>query len=225
MTLGKSVRIPLIVVIAFWLIELFESSTGLNLDALGIYPRSVSGLIGIVFSPFLHGSFEHLASNSISFILLLASILFFYPGIARQVIWGVYLTTGIGVWLFARPAYHIGASGLIYGFAGFLFFFGVFRKDTKSLNISLLMAFLYHGMLYGVFPNQQGVSWESHFIGALSGASFAYMLRGYKGDAPPASPEDDSTPSWYPEEGYRNIEGERYKYEYKEGEGEAKSEE
>ncbi|MEN7547166.1 rhomboid family intramembrane serine protease [Rapidithrix thailandica] len=214
MTLSKSIRLPLSVVCVYWLIEVVEYNLQLDLGHWGILPRSFVGLPGILLSPFLHGNFNHLLSNTPTFIVLGGSILFFYPAIYKKIILYTYLMTGIGVWLFAREAYHIGASGLIYGFASFLFFSGIFRKDLKSLTISVVVALLYGGMVYGIFPNQPGVSWESHFIGGLVGAFLAYFYKDHL--QMDEQIEDYDYPEIDTDEGYLNMENSMYKYVYKE---------
>lgn len=211
-TLLESLRLPLTMAACFWLVEITEFLLDFNLHNFGIYPRTLHGLSGILLSPFLHGNFTHLISNTPTFIVLAACILFFFPQTAYQVMIYTYLITGIGVWLFARSSYHIGASGLIYGFAAFLFFSGIFRKDVRSMAISLIMAFLYGGMLYGLIPGNQGVSWESHMIGALAGTYCAYIFR----NAPSAMDAPDTDPDTEDGDGYRNLEGPSFRYTYKE---------
>ncbi|MFW6225222.1 MAG: rhomboid family intramembrane serine protease [Bacteroidota bacterium] len=95
---------------------------------------------------------------------------------ANAVFFGIYLVCNLLVWLLARPSIHIGASGIIYGLAGFLIFFGIFRKDFKSLFISIIITLFYGGLVYGIFPNQPGISWESHLLGGITGAFFAMQF-------------------------------------------------
>ncbi|MEH0154577.1 rhomboid family intramembrane serine protease [Limibacter armeniacum] len=221
MQLSKSIKIPLILAGVCWVIEFMEMGLQHEFHSLGIYPRHPSGLIGIVCHPFLHGDLKHLASNTFSFIFLCSSIIFFFPRISRRVILTIYLLTGFGVWLLARPAYHIGASGLIYGFASFLFFIGVFQKNSNSLIISLIIALLYNGMLYGILPAQEGVSWESHLIGAFVGAVVAYYFRNATTEMFRHITTQVGEVHF---EGYVNIETPHYKYTYLEN-GEKNKEE
>jgi membrane associated rhomboid family serine protease len=100
----------------------------------------------------------------------------FYDKIAKQVFFQCYFFTNILVWIFARQSLHIGASGLVYGIASFLIFFGLLRKDVKSMIISIAILLLYGGLVYGIFPQQPGVSWESHLMGALVGLTTASQL-------------------------------------------------
>jgi len=160
-----------------WAIFFFEIFSGMDLSYLGIYPRTAMGLIGILFAPLLHGGFIHLLSNSIPLLILGTTIYFFYPRAATRVFFLSYFGTGILVWIIARPAYHLGASGIVYGLAFFLFFIGFFRKDFASLIISIITIFLYGGIVFGMLPGQPLVSWETHFMGAIVGFSCAFYFR------------------------------------------------
>ena len=140
-----------------------------ELSSYGIRPRTIPGLIGILAAPLLHGNIPHLISNTFPLLFLGTTLFFFYDRIAKYVFYHVYVVTGLLVWIFARPSIHIGASGLIYGLASFLIFFGLFRRDIRSLVISLVIIFFYGTIFYGVLPTQPGVSWESHLMGAIVG--------------------------------------------------------
>ncbi|MDW7694182.1 rhomboid family intramembrane serine protease [Flammeovirgaceae bacterium SG7u.111] len=212
-----ALKIPLAITIAFWVIEFAENIFGFNIHEWGIYPRKFDGIIGIVISPFLHADFSHLLSNSTSFLLLGFSILFFFPRIGQAVFINIYMLTGLGVWLFGRPAYHIGASGLVYGFASFLFFSGIFRKDIKSTMVSLSVAFLYGGMLYGIFPNDPKISFESHLIGAIVGLITAYYYKNYDKEEEVSYSSSSHSAIF---EGYHNIENKYMKYHFKQQEEE-----
>jgi len=151
--------------------------TDSDLSFLGILPRTLKGSLGIITSPLIHGNFAHLLSNTFPLLLLTAGVVYFYNRIAFQVVSIIYLLTGIWVWIVAREAYHIGASGLIYGLVTFLFFSGIFRKDASSVALSLIVIFLYGGMLYGLVPTDSGVSYESHIVGAVTGMLIAFYFR------------------------------------------------
>ncbi len=169
-----------------WLVRTVEWSTSTSFSALGIFPRHASGMVGILTAPLVHGDFVHLLSNTFPMLLLLAAVFFIYPKIALQVFASIYLITGFWVWVAAREAYHIGASGLVYGLAAFLFFSGIFRRDARSMAVALAIAFLYSGMLQGLLPGPDtSVSWESHLLGAAAGifCSF-YYRRSDNGSAP-----------------------------------------
>jgi len=160
-----------------WLIKIYEVFTGIELSHLGVYPGKISGLPGILTSPLVHSDFSHLISNSLTLIVLSFTLFFSYRKSAVPVFIIIYLATGLSVWLFARPAYHIGASGLIYGFLSYLFFVGLLRKDAKAIAISLLVTFLYGGLIWGVLPIDPDVSYESHLGGFIIGVVCAIIFR------------------------------------------------
>jgi membrane associated rhomboid family serine protease len=175
---SKSLLIPGAFIVLLWIILIIQQTFSLNLPyELGLYPRKLSGLIGILTSPLIHGGYTHLFSNTLPVFLLSAGIIYFYPETAFKVLTIIYVFTGLLVWLFARSVYHIGASGLIYGFAAFLFFSGIFKRDNRSIGLSLLVTFLYGGMVWGILPGQPGISWESHFFGGLTGIICAFIFR------------------------------------------------
>ena len=183
--LVRSFRWGAFLVLIMWFVKLFEWSFDTSLAFLGIRPRSLFGLVGIVTSPLIHGDAEyvfaldsHMMSNSIPLFILMGFMFLFYKGSAKIVVPGVWIMEGFFVWLSGRPnSVHIGASGLIYGFAAFLFFSGVFRRDMKALAVAFVVAFLYGSMVWGVLPIEEGVSFESHLFGALTGVVFAWFLR------------------------------------------------
>jgi membrane associated rhomboid family serine protease len=164
-------------IILIWIIKTGEWLFQFDLKILSVLPRTIYGLIGIIMAPLLHADFSHLISNSLSMFILGFGVLYFYRTSAIPVFIIVYLLSGILVWLFARSAYHLGASGLIYGFVTFLFFSGLFRRDNKSIALALIVTFLYGSMIWGVFPIQQGVSWEAHLFGSFSGIVCAFIFR------------------------------------------------
>lgn len=167
--LSSSAAIPLRLVFIMWMIFLIQEIYGISLAAFGIFPRAPLGLIGILTGPWVHGNWLHLVSNTFPLLFLGTTLFVFYTRIATRVFFQCYIYTGILVWIFARPTFHIGASGVVYGIAFFLIFFGIFRKDFKSLFISIVIVFFYGSLFYGVLPNQPGVSWESHLLGGLIG--------------------------------------------------------
>jgi membrane associated rhomboid family serine protease len=164
-------------VMILWFVKSLEMLMSIELGFLGILPRNLYGTIGIITSPLIHGDVMHLISNSFPLILLGIGVIYFYNKIAKIVFIWIYLMTGIWVWIVAREAYHIGASGIVYGLVSFLFFSGLFRRDAKSIAISLVVMFLYSGMLAGLFPTNNSVSWESHLLGAFAGIFCAYYFR------------------------------------------------
>jgi membrane associated rhomboid family serine protease len=172
-----SLIIPLRMVFIMWAVFFIDPFLPLiDFRAFGIIPRTLTGLIGIFTAPLVHGNLTHLISNTLPLLLLGTTLYFFYNKIANSVFFGLYLVINSLVWLLARPSIHIGASGVIYGLAGFLIFFGIFRKDLKSLVISIIITLLYGGLVYGIFPDQPGISWESHLLGGIAGAFFAMQF-------------------------------------------------
>ncbi|MES2593025.1 MAG: rhomboid family intramembrane serine protease [Bacteroidota bacterium] len=172
-----SLLYPSLFVLILWGVKLFEVVENVNLSWYGLFPRTIHGLFGIIVSPLLHADFSHLMANSTPLLILGTVILYFYRTIAFQIFFWVYMMTGIWVWVIGRNAYHIGASGIIYGFVTFLFFSGVFRKDSRLLALSLFVVFLYGGTVWGILPLKSGMSWESHLLGSLAGLITAYNFR------------------------------------------------
>lgn len=169
---GSSI-IPFRVVFIMWAAFYLEILLGIPFSYFGIIPRSFVGLIGIFTAPLIHGNLLHLVSNTVPLLFLGGVLFFFYGRIGGHVFLRGFFWTNILVWLFARPANHIGASGLVYSLAFFLIFFGLFRRDFISLFISIIVLLLYGGAFYGILPSDPNVSWESHFAGALVGISTA----------------------------------------------------
>lgn len=173
----RSLVIALGFVLLLWFIRVLEDSLTVDLGAWGILPRSITGLVGIFTAPLIHGSAFHLLSNTFPLLLLLVAVFYFYDKIALEVFAWIYITTGFWVWVIARQAYHIGASGLVYGLAAFLFFSGIFRKDARSVAVALVIAFIHGGMLQGLFPTESNVSWESHLLGFAAGIFCSFYFR------------------------------------------------
>jgi membrane associated rhomboid family serine protease len=174
---------PTIFLLLIWLIKIVEIIEGADWYYFGIFPGKVAGLKGIILSPLIHGNLTHLVNNSVPFLLLLTAIFYFYQKVAWRVFFYSYLLTGILVWTFARPSYHIGASGLVYSFAAFLFASGIIRRNINLMAISLLVIFLYGSMVWGIFPYLPEMSWESHLMGFTIGAILAIIFR-HEGPGP-----------------------------------------
>ncbi|MCU0461809.1 MAG: rhomboid family intramembrane serine protease [Bacteroidales bacterium] len=174
-----SILIPGIFVALMWLVKAVEVLFDLDLTKLGIYPLQLKGLIGIFTSPFIHSDLKHLFNNSLPLFFLSVALFFFYSEVAIKVFSWTYLLTGLLVWLGGREAWHIGASGIVYGLASFLFFSGIIRRYFRLVALSLLIVFLYGEMVWGVFPGVYGqsVSWESHMLGVFSGIVLAVLYR------------------------------------------------
>ena len=160
-----------------WLIHGLAVAGGWDLATLGVRPRVAAGLVGVVTAPLVHGSAGHLFSNTLPLLVLGTALLFGSPRAARVVVPIVWLGSGMAVWLFARPAAHIGASGLAYGMMTFVFLAGVLRRDPRSVALALIVFFLHGSMIWGVLPLRAGVSFESHLAGAVLGLLCALALR------------------------------------------------
>ena len=171
------VAFPVFVVFLLWLIYFIEIKFGYNFNKYGIYPQKLSGLKGVFFSPFIHGSAKHLFNNSIHLLVMLMSLFYFYQKIAIKVLLYGLIFTGLITWSIARPSYHIGASGVVYLLVSFIFFSGIFRKYYRLTALSLIVVFLYGGMVWYIFPSEDRISWEGHLAGFLVGFIFAYFFR------------------------------------------------
>ena len=176
-SISISFIVPSRMLFLMWLIFFVELNFGIKLSVFGILPREAFGLLGILFAPLLHGSLVHLISNTLPLLFLGITLYFFYGKIAKKVFLMSYFLTGALVWLFGRTSFHIGASGLIYGMASFLFFSGIVRAEFRSLIISFAVVLTYGGLVWGVLPSFPGVSWESHLFGALVGGAAAFVFR------------------------------------------------
>ncbi len=203
-----SMFFPGVFLLFLWLIFLFDHALNLNLVFHGLYPRKISGLQGILFAPLIHGGIKHIVANSLPLFALSSLLFYFYRNLSFKVLIICYLTTGMLVWIIGRPSYHVGVSGIIYGLAGFLFTSGILRKHLGLMAISFLVAFQYGSMIWGIFPIEDHVSWESHFSGLLTGVGLAWFYRnqgprgsrlfwqgsGYEGEEEEASEGPDELP-------------------------------
>lgn len=168
---------PILFVLIIWIVFWVEFRFGIRLKDMGIQPRTIVGLRGVVFSPFLHSNMQHLYHNTIPLFVLSAALFYFYRKIAWQVIIYGILISGFLTWCIGRPANHIGASGLIYVLMSFTLFKGIFSKHYRLIALSLLVVFLYGSMIWYVFPIKENMSWEGHLSGLLVGLFFAIIYR------------------------------------------------
>jgi membrane associated rhomboid family serine protease len=171
------VAYPILFVLIIWVLFWFEVRFGYNFTKYGIYPQSLKGLRGVLFSPFIHGSMQHLYHNTIPLFVLSMALFYFYKPIAWRVILFGILISGLFTWFIGRPSYHIGASGLIYVLISFIFFKGVFAKHYRLIALSLLVVFLYGSMIWYTLPIEEGISWEGHLGGLLTGLFFAVIFK------------------------------------------------
>ena len=173
-----SIIIPGIFVFMMWLVKIVELLFNIDLTGFGIYPQELKGLAGIIFSPLIHENLKHLFNNSVPLFFLSTAVFYFYSEVALKVFLWTYLLTGLLVWIAGREAWHIGASGLVYGLASFLFFSGIIRRYFRLIALSLLVVFLYGSMVWGMFPEfYKNVSWESHMLGFFSGIILSIWFR------------------------------------------------
>lgn len=188
-----TIAFPLYFVLFMWFIFWIEMQFSYNFTKYGLYPRSLKGLQGIIFSPFIHGDLKHLSNNSVPLFVLLLNLVYFYRKLAVSVI--VYGTFFLGLltWIIARNSYHIGASGIVYLLFSFVFFSGIFQKQYRLIAVSLMVIFLYGGMIWYIFPTKEGISWEGHLSGLIIGLLFAIYYR----KSSPKTPQYD-----WEEEGY-----------------------
>jgi len=174
-----TLAIPLYSVLFLWIVYWFEVKFGYNFNEYGVEPRTLTGLRGILFSPFIHGGVQHLFNNSAPLFVLLISLFYFYKEIAFKILIYGLILSGLLTWIIARPSYHIGASGIVYLLFSFIFFSGIIRKYSRLIAVSLMVIFLYGGMIWYIFPIKEEISWEGHLSGFLIGLLFAFVYRKY----------------------------------------------
>lgn len=188
-------------IIAIWGVYGLNEILNLQWRQWGNHPREWSHWWGLFTYPFLHGDLEHLWNNTATFFTLNSLLFYFYRSIALKTWLWLFFLSGLGLWVFATGGNHIGASGLIYGLAAFLFASGVFRDSKLLLRVSLLVAFLYGGMVWWMLPIDEHISWQGHVAGAVSGVVLAWALR-KKGPLPDLNifsgdSDDDPLPDWW----------------------------
>ena len=179
--LGDSLQAALMIIggiVAFlWIVEVIDTIDKHRLDAWGVRPHTLVGLRGIVFAPFLHSGFGHLIGNTVPFALL--GLVVLTGGVPRffAVTAVVAVTSGTGTWVLGQSnQVHIGASGVVFGYLGYLVSRGFFERKLGQIAAGVLVALVYGGMIWGVLPNQRGVSWQGHFFGLLGGVLAARLL-------------------------------------------------
>lgn len=173
----RSLWISLQLVGILWIIQGLQWLLHAEWGIFGIYPREMFGLRGVVLAPLIHANFGHLLANTPPLFVLSAMVLFFYRRVAAPAMVMIYLLTGLAVWTFARPVFHIGASGVVYGLVAFVFWNGIFRRNIRAIALALIVVFYYGSMFMGILPGQDGISWESHLLGGLAGIFTAYWFK------------------------------------------------
>ena len=172
-----SLKFSAIVLIIIWSVKIFEIVFDYDFTEYGVLPRKFNGLTGIFFSPLIHSDVNHLLSNSLPVIILCLLIFNFYSQIAKKILIYLYFISGLWLWCIGRESFHIGASGLIYAMASFLFFSGILRKNSQLSAVALLVIFIYGGLFWGLFPIHKNVSWEGHLTGFIAGILVSFIFR------------------------------------------------
>lgn len=171
----KVLSLPIYLVLVMWLVYWLELRWGYSFSKYGILPGSISGIRGIVFGPFIHGSLKHLFNNSVPMLVLVSALLYFYPKQALRILIFGTLLTGFGTWLIGREAYHIGASGIVYMLVSYLLFQGLFSRNVQLISISLIVVFFYGSLIWYLFPGDPTTSWEGHSSGFVVGILMAML--------------------------------------------------
>lgn len=186
--------IPLFLLFILYILKFLETGMDWDFTKLGVYPMEKRGVFGIFAHPLVHSSFKHLFANTIPFFFLSWCLFYFYRDIAPYIFFTIWIGCGLFTFLIGKPGWHIGASGIIYGLAFFLFFSGLLRKHVPLIAISLLITFLYGGLVWNMFPQfaKETTSWEGHLSGAITGTlcSIAFMKYGPQRPEPFADEED-----------------------------------
>ncbi len=202
--------IPTFLLAVIWFVFYVESSFHIDLGSHGIFPRTLSGLQGVVFSPFLHGDLSHIANNSLPLFILTTALIYFYREVSLKVLFYGVLMSGLITWIIGRDSFHIGASGLIYVLVSFIFFKGLMTKYYRLMALSMAVVVLYGGMVWYVFPDvDHKISWEGHLAGMITGFVFAVRFKTpdyvkdiqYNWQRPDFNPEDDPFMKHFDENG------------------------
>ena len=172
-----SLKFSAIILIIIWSVKIFEIVFDYDFTEYGVLPRKFNGLTGILFSPLIHSDVNHLLNNSLPVIILCLLIFNFYSQIAKKILIYLYFISGLWLWCIGRESFHIGASGLIYAMASFLFFSGILRKNSQLSAVALLVIFIYGGLFWGLFPIHKNVSWEGHLTGFIAGILVSFIFR------------------------------------------------
>ncbi|MGC6284156.1 MAG: rhomboid family intramembrane serine protease [Polaribacter sp.] len=171
------ITVPLLYILLIWFIYWIEIYFGFNFNSFGVFPRTLKGISGIFFTHFIHSDTNHLINNSIPLFVLTSSLFLFYKDIAWKVLIYGAILTGLLTWTIARPAYHIGASGVVYLLFSFISFSGIIRKHYRLVAIAMVIIFLYGSMVWYILPIKEGMSWEGHLSGFLIGLIMAFSFK------------------------------------------------
>ncbi|MDE1206073.1 rhomboid family intramembrane serine protease [Tenacibaculum sp. LAR 2:5] len=169
--------IPLLFVFTIWFVYWLEIKFGWNFNKFGVFPRNFGGLKGVFCSPFIHSDTNHLFNNSVPLFVLSACLFYFYRKVAVKVLVYGGVITGLLTWIIARESYHIGASGIVYLLFSFVLFSGIIKKNYRLVAVSFITIFLYGSMVWYVLPIKEGMSWEGHLSGLITGVVLALLYR------------------------------------------------
>jgi len=176
----RSFTVPFLIVLLMWAVRVIQTVGGYNFAFLGIYPLTWKGLPGIITTPFIHADFSHLMANTVPMLVLGTALFYFYRDIAFRILALIWIFTGIWVWIGAREAWHIGASGIVYGLAAFILVSGIIRRHSGLMAMALVVVFLYGSLIWGIFPEffpEERISWEAHLYGLIAGVAMAFYYR------------------------------------------------
>ena len=184
----RALIVPALVLVICWVVWYFDFAYHLKFYKYGVKPRTAQGALGIILYPFIHDTHNvnHMVNNSSALIVLMWALFYFYKEIAWKVLIGIWLIGGAWLWCLSREAYHIGASGIIYGLAAYIFFGGVARKDVRLMGVSMFVAFMYGSMVWGILPFDYllgahkydlSISFEGHLWGAAAGVLLAFFFK------------------------------------------------
>lgn len=176
-----AMALPLFLIFILYMIKVMEIGMDWDFTRLGVYPMEKKGLFGIFAHPLIHSNFSHLLANTLPLLFLSWCLFYFYRGIAPFIFFIIWTGCGVLTFIIGKPGWHIGASGIIYGLAFFLFFSGLLRKYIPLIAISLLVTFLYGGLIWNMLPyfTPAGTSWEGHLSGAVAGTLCAFGFINY----------------------------------------------
>lgn len=173
----NALRVPFLFVAVIWMVYWIEINYGWNFNKYGVYPRTINGLQGVLFTHFIHSDTSHLFNNSIPILVLMTTLFSFYKDVAYKIVIIGGVLSGLFTWLIAREAFHIGASGIVYLLFSFIFFSGIIRRHYRLIAVSLIVIFLYGSMVWYVLPIKEGMSWEGHLSGFIVGILLAIFYR------------------------------------------------
>ncbi len=160
-----------------WIVFLFEIKYGFNFNDYSIYPRRIESLSGVLASPFLHSDVSHITNNTLSFFVLMTLVRFFYRKNYLKIFLLAILLSGLLTWIIARPAYHLGMSGVIYVLASFIISKSFFSKQYNLIALAFVVIFIYGSMIWYVFPVDTNISWEGHLSGLISGVILSFFFK------------------------------------------------